>query len=83
LSFRTAPHGNRSAEAPDGHRGRGLLDLTQRQREVFRLAASGLSNKAISQRLGITPGTVKLHIAAVLRATGTRRRQQLRALTDG
>jgi PAS domain S-box-containing protein len=76
---------SRAEEPADPGRGRssGLVDLTQRQREVFRLAASGLSNKAISHRLGITPGTVKLHVAAILRATGTRKRQQLRGLMGG
>lgn len=55
----------------------GLSTLTGRQKEVFRLVAQGMTNKAIAQRLGISPGTVKLHVAAVLRATGTRTRRQL------
>jgi DNA-binding CsgD family transcriptional regulator len=81
----TGTPGGRSDDLAEVLRGRasGLLELTGRQREVFRLAASGLSNKAISQRLGITPGTVKLHMAAVLRATGARRRQQLQTVTQG
>lgn len=51
--------------------------LTPRQIEVLGLLGAGLSNKAIAQRLRITPGTAKLHVAAVLRATGARTRRQL------
>lgn len=42
--------------------------LTPRQLEVLRLIADGLSNKAIAKRLGLTEGTVKLHVSATLRA---------------
>lgn len=48
--------------------GRIVVSLTKRQAEVFRLVSAGLSNKTIAQRLGITPGTAKLHVAAVLRS---------------
>ena len=51
--------------------------LTSRQRDVHRLVSTGLSNKAIAQALKITPGTVKLHVAAVLKAFGARSRRQL------
>lgn len=52
--------------------------LTARQRDVLRLLEAGLSNKSIAQRLGITPGTAKLHVAAVLRLVGARSRRHLR-----
>ena len=73
--------------APDawpGSRARGRDDdgrsaLTRRQQEVHRLLVAGLSNKAIAQALKITPGTVKLHVAAVLRAVGARSRRQVGA----
>lgn len=51
--------------------------LTSRQRDVHRLLSSGMSNKAIAQALKITPGTVKLHVAAILKAFGARSRRQL------
>jgi DNA-binding CsgD family transcriptional regulator len=51
--------------------------LTGRQREVLGLLKRGLSNKAIAQKLSITPGTVKLHVAAILRATNARTRRHL------
>jgi DNA-binding NarL/FixJ family response regulator len=51
--------------------------LTPRQQDVLRLMQRGFSNKAIAQKLGITPGTAKLHSAAVLRARGVRGRKEL------
>jgi DNA-binding CsgD family transcriptional regulator len=52
--------------------------MTPRQEEVLRLIEGGLSNKAIALRLGITPGTVKLHVASILRTLGVRSRRHLR-----
>jgi DNA-binding NarL/FixJ family response regulator len=42
--------------------------LTRRQTEVLVLMAEGLSNKQIARTLDISDGTVKLHVAAVLKA---------------
>lgn len=36
--------------------------LSGREREIVRLAASGLRNRAIADRLSITEGTVKVHM---------------------
>lgn len=54
--------------------------LTGRQREVLKLMAEGLSNKAIGRRLGISEGTVKMHVSVVLRAVGAENRTQAAAL---
>jgi two-component system response regulator DesR len=48
--------------------------LTPREVEVLRLAAEGLSSKAIGDRLFLTDGTVRNHMSAILRKTGTRSR---------
>jgi DNA-binding NarL/FixJ family response regulator len=47
--------------------GRGpVLDtLTRRQFEVARAAVSGLSNKELAQRLGVSEGTIKNHLHAI------------------
>jgi DNA-binding CsgD family transcriptional regulator len=55
----------------------GAAALTQRQREVLALLAQGRKNKEIAQRLGISPGTVRLHVAAVLRAMRAKTRRDV------
>jgi two-component system nitrate/nitrite response regulator NarL len=42
-------------------------DLTPREREILCLLADGQSNKVIARNLGISDGTVKLHVKAILR----------------
>jgi len=45
--------------------GREVDTLTRRQIEVARAAVSGLSNKELAQRLGISEGTIKNHLHAI------------------
>ncbi len=45
----------------------GLADLTPREQEILCHLAEGQSNKAIARQLGISDGTVKLHVKAILR----------------
>lgn len=61
--------------APLGAEQLGLL--TPRQRDVIGVLATGLSNKAIARRLGISESTVKVHIRAIMAATGVSNRTQL------
>ncbi|KOR28378.1 transcriptional regulator NarL [Achromatium sp. WMS2] len=42
-------------------------ELTPREREILCLVAEGQSNKVIARNLGISDGTVKLHVKAILR----------------
>jgi len=44
--------------------------LTQRQQAVLERMASGLANKQIAYELGLTEGTVKLHVTAILKLLG-------------
>jgi len=44
-----------------------LADLTPREREILCHLAAGESNKVIAGKLGISDGTVKLHVKAILR----------------
>ena len=44
-----------------------LSDLTPREAEILCLLADGQSNKVIARNLGISDGTVKLHVKAILR----------------
>ncbi|WP_299312665.1 two-component system response regulator NarL, partial [uncultured Halomonas sp.] len=54
--------------APDIH------SLTQREREILRELAGGLSNKMIARKLDITEGTVKVHVKHLLKKLNLRSR---------
>lgn len=50
--------------------------LTSRQRDVLRGLSRGQPNKLIARDLGLSEGTVKVHIAAILRALHARNRTE-------
>jgi len=50
--------------------------LTPRQLDVLRCLMQGQPNKLIARELGLTEGTVKIHIAAILRALQARNRTE-------
>jgi DNA-binding NarL/FixJ family response regulator len=52
------------------------LGLTQRQAQVLALLVQGKSNKLICRELNLAEGTVKVHVAAVLKALGVATRTQ-------
>lgn len=56
------------------------LGITDRQAEVLRLVAEGMSNKEIAARLHLSPRTVEKHIESLLRKTAARSRTQLVAI---
>jgi DNA-binding NarL/FixJ family response regulator len=57
-----------------------ITGITQRERDVLRLVAEGLSNSEIGARLHITPGTAKTHVGHLLAKLGARDRVQLAIL---
>lgn len=50
--------------------------LTPRQAEVLTLMAAGRSNKGIARELGMSAGTVKVHVTAILKALDVRNRTE-------
>jgi DNA-binding NarL/FixJ family response regulator len=57
-----------------------LTYLTEREREILRLVAAGMSNAEIAQQLVISPLTAKTHVGRVLAKLGCHDRAQLVAL---
>lgn len=51
--------------------------LTPRETEIVRMLGEGLRNRAIAQRLGISEGTVKLHLHHVYEKLGVASRVEL------
>lgn len=74
---------NSSTDEPSMPVGGDFLDglpLTPRQKEITNLLATGKSNAVIAYELGISEGTVRIHVSAVLRALGVFNRTQVAAI---
>jgi DNA-binding NarL/FixJ family response regulator len=54
-----------------------VAELTEREREILRLVARGLTNVEIAGRLVISPLTTKTHVSRILRKLDCRDRAQL------
>ena len=63
--FRRHVVDDRDGHDPDGEEDAPAAGLTARELQVLQLLVEGASNKAIARRLGITPHTVKFHVAAI------------------
>jgi LuxR family maltose regulon positive regulatory protein len=63
------------SSAPPGRPDAALVErLTEREAEVLGLAAEGLSNAGIAERLVLSVGTVKWHLRAIYGKLGAERR---------
>lgn len=68
--------------APGELRPEGVGELSPRQREVLALLCDGLDNAAIAARLGLTVGTVKIHLTSVYKALGAGNRTQAKVAVE-
>jgi DNA-binding CsgD family transcriptional regulator len=53
-----------------------LENLTPREREIFALMPAGLSNIELANKLGIAPGTAKIHVERILNKLNVKDRTQ-------
>jgi DNA-binding NarL/FixJ family response regulator len=74
LSIRQRDHGFEPTEP-----------LTPREREILKLMASGIGNRAIAEALSLSEGTVKNHVSSVFAKLGVADRTNavLRAIANG
>jgi DNA-binding NarL/FixJ family response regulator len=83
-AFLAPPFTRHLVAALEGRRDRAspalLEELTAREREVMALVAYGWSNSQIAERLGLSPATVKTHVARALTKLGVGDRAALTAL---
>jgi len=54
-------------------------ELTERERQTLALIAEGLNNKLIARQLGISDGTVKIHVKHLLSKLNLHSRLELSA----
>ncbi len=59
---------------------RATYDLSQREREILSLVASGLSNKEIARHLSLSLSTVKFHVSNVIAKLGAASRTEATAV---
>jgi len=60
----------------------GMDGLSTRQIQIAHLVANGMSNRQIAMVLGISPGTVKVHVHDIFSRLGLQSRTQLAVLVE-
>lgn len=71
--FRSEP---RTGEFTPNERAQSSLGITERERQVLQLLADGRSNKEIAAQLGLSPNTVKTHVARLFEKLRVARRTE-------
>jgi DNA-binding NarL/FixJ family response regulator len=68
---------NHATPQPEaGLRPKDFQALSPRQRDVLAGLCTGKSNKQISYELGLSEGTVKIHVTGIFKSLGVRNRTQ-------
>jgi len=75
-STATSEQGNSQSDVDNTPANSTDLQFTKRQTEVLSLLDQGLSNKEIARKLDMSPSTVKVHVAAILRICEASNRTQ-------
>jgi DNA-binding NarL/FixJ family response regulator len=73
-------NGNRGGPGPGSRAVSPLGALTDREREVLRLLAKGMSNREIGTELFITPKTASVHVSNILGKLGAASRTEAAAI---
>jgi DNA-binding NarL/FixJ family response regulator len=73
MSIETAEHGKKAASPGTI----ALLNLTQREQDVLKILADGLSNVQIGEHLHLSPRTVEKYVSSLLKKTETNNRAEL------
>ena len=66
----------RASEFMPNERAQSSLGITERERQVLQLLADGRSNKEIAAQLGLSPNTVKTHVARLFEKLRVARRTE-------
>lgn len=67
---------NNSSAVPASDSNKSISVLTRREQEILALIADGKTNQEIAQMLYIAPGTVRVHVHAILQKLNVRDRTQ-------
>ena len=73
--FRTDA-GRGAGPLPGNPRAQAALGISDREKQVLDLLATGQSNKEIARALGVSPNTVKTHVARLFEKLEVQRRTQ-------
>ena len=66
----------RVKEISDGEPGRGVDSLSEREREILKLIAKGLTNREIADKIHLSEKTVRNHITTIFAKIGVSHRTQ-------
>jgi DNA-binding NarL/FixJ family response regulator len=66
----------RASDFTPNERAQTSLGITERERQVLQLLADGRSNKEIAAQLGLSPNTVKTHVARLFEKLRVARRTE-------
>jgi DNA-binding NarL/FixJ family response regulator len=79
---KAGPTGRRSGRRPTATSAEGWKVLTNRQREVVRHVARGMTNSEIAGQLGLSASTVRLHVSTILDRLQLSNRTQVAVWAD-